>query len=68
MIKGTRRGIGGTQLQKNNKKFEAAGIIRFYQLAQHDNTSLKKALGEENSVFDYSNIIEQAKLISESKL
>ncbi|OEK08219.1 hypothetical protein A8C32_01785 [Flavivirga aquatica] len=57
------KGIG----PKNNKKFEAAGIIRFHQLAKHDNISLKKALGEENSVFDYSNIIEQARLISESK-
>ena len=57
------KGIG----PKYNKKFEKAGIIRFHQLAKYKNASLKKALGEESSVFDYTNIIEQARLISESK-
>ncbi|NMH88782.1 hypothetical protein [Flavivirga algicola] len=57
------KGIG----PKNQKKFFEAGILRFYQLAKHNNESLKKTLNEEGSAFDYTNIIEQAKLISESK-
>lgn len=57
------KGIG----PKNQQKFFAAGIKRFYQLAKYDSNSLKEALGEKGSTFDYSNIIEQAKLISESK-
>lgn len=57
------KGIG----PKNEKKFKDAGIFRFYQLAKHDNQSLKTLLGEQTSTIDYSNIIEQAKLISESK-